>query len=46
MTIKHEMYPLFTLLAAIHVVALEIIGREECCEAILQSDYRTPEPAV
>jgi len=37
---------LFTLLAAVHVVTLEIISGEESSEAILQRDYWAPEPAV
>jgi len=40
------MCPLFALLTAVHVVTLEIIGREECGKAILQCDYWSPEPAV
>ena len=40
------MYRLFTFLAAVHVVTLEVVGGEERGQAVLQCYHWTPEPTV
>ena len=42
----HAVTQLLALLAAVHVVAFEFIGREERGQTVLQRDVRAPEPAA